>query len=316
MPVLDGSGVVGAVWMSRTSSSPLEVVWTLRYTVLAGLLLCLAVTMAISAFLSRRIVRPVQAITAAADAVARGEPPRALTPSGFVPAEVATLGAALEHMTARLTGRAEYIAQFAANVSHELKTPITAIRGAVELLEESWDAMPAAQRQRFLANIDADATRMERLVSRLLELARIESAPDSSESIAVREFFAAQLDRYGDRVRVHLAPDAPARVVIAPHHLEAALHNLIENALRHGGDQPVDVDVGARGDRLRVRVRDRGTGISAGNRARVFDRFFTTERDQGGTGLGLAIVRAVADTRGGHVDFDTGRGGTTFTLVV
>ena len=78
----------------------------------------------------------------------------------------------------------------------------------------------------------------------------------------------------------------------------------------------MDVDVGASGDRLRVRVRDRGDGISAGNRARVFDRFFTTERDQGGTGLGLAIVRAVADTRGGHVDFDTGPGGTTFTLVV
>ncbi len=315
MPVRDDGRVVGAVLMSRTSSSPLEVVWTLRYTVLAALLLCVAVTAAISTFLSRRIAQPVRRITAAAAAVTRGESARALAPSGFVPAEVATLSAALERMAEQLTDRAAYVAQFAANASHELKTPITAIRGAVELLEESWDTMLPAQRRRFLANIDADATRMERLVSRLLELARIESAPDGAEPVAVREFFAEPVARYGDQVRLHVAPDAPARVVIAPDHLEAALHNLVDNALRHGGP-PVDVDVSAAADRLRVRVRDRGSGISPGNRARVFDRFFTTGRDQGGTGLGLAIVRAVAETRGGRVDFDTGPGGTTFTLVV
>ena len=70
------------------------------------------------------------------------------------------------------------------------------------------------------------------------------------------------------------------------------------------------------GGRLEVVVRDRGPGISDGNRARIFERFFTTERDHGGTGLGLAIVAAVARARGGFVDFDTGTGGTTFTLVV
>jgi signal transduction histidine kinase len=316
MPVRDDGTVVGAVLMSRTSSSPLEAVWTLRYTVLAAFLLCLAVTGAISLFLSRRIAQPVQAITAAAAAVTRGEAARVAPPRGFVPAEVATLSAALERMTAQLTGRAAYIAEFAANASHELKTPIAAIRGAVELLAESWDGMPPAQRQRFLANIDADAARMQRLVSRMLELARVEGAPDAAEPVAVREFFAAQLARYGAAVRLHVAADAPAQVRIAPAHLEAAVHNLVDNALRHGAGQPVDVDVGAAGERLRIRVRDRGAGISAGNRERVFDRFFTTERDRGGTGLGLAIVRAIAEVRGGRVDCETGAGGTTFTLLV
>ena len=316
MPVRDDGRVVGAVLMSRTSSSPLEVVWDLRYTVLAALLLCLAVTAAVSLFLSRRIAQPVQAITAAAAAVTRGEPARTLTPSGFVPAEVATLSTTLERMAEQLTARAAYIAQFAANASHELKTPITGIRGAVELLQESWETMTPAQRQKFLANVAADATRMERLVSRLLELARIENAPDRAEAIAVREFFPAQLARYGEPVRLHVAADAPAEVLMAPQQLEAALHNLVDNALRHGAGRPVDVDVGAAAGRLRVRVRDHGSGISPGNRTRIFDRFFTTERDRGGTGLGLAIVRAVADLRGGSIDCDTGQGGTTFTLIV
>jgi signal transduction histidine kinase len=63
-------------------------------------------------------------------------------------------------------------------------------------------------------------------------------------------------------------------------------------------------------------VCDHGAGISDGNRSRIFDRFFTTDRDQGGTGLGLAIVRAVAETRGGHVDLETSKAGTVFTLVL
>jgi signal transduction histidine kinase len=248
LPVRDDGRVVGAVLMSRTSSSPLEAVWTLRYTVLAGVGLCLAATVAVSVFVSRRIVRPVQAITASATAVTRGEPRRSLTPTGFVPAEVASLSAALDRMTEQLTDRAASIAEFAANASHELKTPITAIRGAAELLQESWDSMPAEQRQRFLANIDADAIRMQRLVSRLLELARIQSAPEAAETVPVREFFDDLAARYAGQVRLHLAGDVPASMVIAPPHLEAAVHNLVDNAVRHGQGKPVDVDLGARSD--------------------------------------------------------------------
>lgn len=316
MPVRDDANVIAVVWMSRTSSSPLEAVWSLRFTIAGGLVLCLVTTLAISVFLSRRIVRPVQAITAAASAMTRGELRQSFTPTGFVPAEVATLSAALDRMTEQLTDRAAYIAEFAANVSHELKTPITAIRGAIELLQESWHSMPESQRQRFLENIDADAARMERLVSRLLQLARIQGVPDAAETVPIGAFFAAALQRYGDRVQLRVDAHAPASIVINPDHFEAALHNLVDNAVRHGNGKPVEVEVGAVDGRLRVRVRDHGGGISAGNRSRIFDRFFTTERDRGGTGLGLAIVRAVAETRGGRVDLDTGPNGTTFTLVL
>ena len=94
------------------------------------------------------------------------------------------------------------------------------------------------------------------------------------------------------------------------------MRNLFDNAVRHGAGEPVDLTVRSAGDKMAVSVRDRGPGISDGNRARIFNRFFTTERDNGGTGLGLAIVRAVAETRGGDVTFETAADGTTFTLTV
>jgi signal transduction histidine kinase len=314
-PVFDGDHVLGVVLLSRASDSPLEVFWRLRYTVLAAVLLCLAATAVVSAFLSRVISRPVVEITGAAEAVARGEPLRSFRTSRLGPAEVNALGEALDRMTRQLTDRASYISQFATNLTHELKTPLTGIRGAVELLREDWGEMSQEQRRRFLDNIDADAARMERLATRLLQLARIQSSPETAEPIVVAPFFREVLRRYDGRVRLDVAV-APAEVVINPDHLETAVRNLVDNALRHGGDAPVDVVVRRSAGRLAVDVRDRGPGISQGNRARIFERFFTTQRDQGGTGLGLSIVRAVADTRGGRISFESGPTGTCFTLVV
>jgi len=314
-PIRNDGQIVGAVYMSRTSSSPLEAVWDLRYTVLAALALCLTLTLVVSTILSRWIIRPVQATTAAVDAVARGESAPSLGLGGFVPAEVATLSAALQRMTAQLTDRATYIEQFAATASHELKTPLTGIRGAVELLRDEWEKISALQRRRFLDNISADAMRMQHLVTRLLQLARIQSAPEAAETIALAPFCSALVARYGSQVRLD-ASDAPPSLTMVSEHLETALRNLLDNAVRYGAGQPVDLTVARHGAQIAFTVRDHGPGISLGNQARIFDRFFTTERDTGGTGLGLAIVKAVAETRGGSVQFETGPNGTTFTLIV
>ena len=314
-PLFADGRVIGIVRMSRTSLDPLEVLWENRSTLLWALLFCVGLTAAVSLFFARTIIRPVQEITAAAQTIARGQPRKPLAPGGTVPAEVHVLSAALDTMTAQLSDRAEYISEFAANVSHELKTPITAVRGAAELLRDDWAQMNDAQRQRFLDNVDADAARMERLVTRLLKLARIQSAPAAAEPIAVVPFFERIAQRHPSRVRLH-TNDAPPTIVIHPDHFESAVGNLLDNALRHGGDAPVEVTVRRHADRLAIDIRDRGPGISERNQARIFDRFFTTERDRGGTGLGLAIVEAVAQTRGGSLSFDTGPDGTLFHLIV
>ncbi|MCA9540001.1 MAG: HAMP domain-containing protein, partial [Myxococcales bacterium] len=309
---------IGVVRMSRTSVDPVKALWIHRRPLQFGLGLSVLLTVLVSLFLARTITRPVREITAAAEAIARGEPRRPLRPGGSLPAELHTLSAALDSMTAQLEERADYVAEFAANISHELKTPLTAVRGAVELLRDDDGEMDAAQRERFLANIDAGAARMQRLVVRLLHLARLESRRDAApaEEVPLRPALEALAARHPNaEVRID-ATAAPATLHIPPDQLESAAGNLIDNAVRHGAGAPIEVTARAAGERVEITVTDHGPGISANNQRRLFERFFTTERDRGGTGLGLAIARAVARRRGGDLTFTTGPEGTTFTLTL
>jgi signal transduction histidine kinase len=315
LPVFEDGKVLSVVWMSRTALDPLKAAWLSRRPLLLSLLMALGAALLLSLLLSRQILRPLRHITRSAQAIARGESSLPLAPTGALPTEIADLAAALTTMRARLAERAAYIAEFTANVTHELKSPITSIRGAAELLREEAGEMSAEQRGRFLSNIQADAERMERLVTRLLELARIQNAPPADARIEVGPFLERLAAGYGGRVELRLE-GAPAAIEMNPDHLETAVRNLLDNAVRHGAGQPVELRAAAEGSRLRLEVRDRGPGISEANQKRLFSRFFTTERDRGGTGLGLSIVRAVAESRGGRVEFQTGPAGTTFTLLV
>jgi two-component system sensor histidine kinase ChvG len=176
--------------------------------------------------------------------------------------------------------------------------------------------MDGAQRELFLRNIDQDAERMQRLVTRLLELAKIEAARGlPSARVPVAPFVRRVLERYGSRVVLEL--DAPPETVeISEEHLAIAIQNLVDNAVRHSPDEPVRVVLGDAAGRLSVIVQDRGPGISPANQSRVWDRFFTTERDKGGTGLGLSIVAAIAKARRGSVDFTSSEHGTRFRLIL
>jgi signal transduction histidine kinase len=317
LPVFSDGRVIAVVRASRTGLDALSTLWMNRRGLLLSGLALGVFAAAVSLVFSAAIARPLRKLTHAARAVANGEPAERLTTAGFAPAEVAVLAGVLQQMTDRLRERAAYVTEFATHASHELKTPITAIRGAAELLQQSWQEMDAAQRQRFLANMIDDAERMERLVRRLLELAQIESAPlEPTALLQVQPFVARVLTRYGDAVRLSVGEGMPDTIAISEAHLHSVLTNLIDNALRHGGGQPVEVTLGQNAGRLTIAVRDRGAGISEAHRKRLFQRFFTTERDRGGTGLGLAIVKAIADARGGRVEVESGAGGSTFRVVL
>lgn len=315
VPVLADGDVIGVVRMVRTAIDPGKALWFDRYRLLAVLVGCALLTGALSLFLSRTIVRPLRTITKVARDIASGAGREHVRLPGLAPDELREVSRALDQMIEQLSDRAEYIAEFAATVSHELKTPITGIRGAAELLSEQWADMSADERARFVGNIREDADRMERLVSRLLHLARIQSAPENVEEVDLNAFVDRLARAYGPDLRV--STEAQSNMLrIQPDHLESAVRNLLDNAFRHGEGHPVELVSGRREGRSFIRVRDHGAGISEGNRERVFQRFFTTERDRGGTGLGLAIARAVAETRGGHLSFETSAEGTTFELVL
>jgi hypothetical protein len=159
LPVFSNGRVVAVVRASRTGLDALSSLWGHRRSLLgAGLaigLLVLGISLASAAAISRPLFR----LTRAAESVARGGDVRALDVPGREPREVAQLRAVLGAMATRLDARARYVNDFASEVSHELKTPITAIRGAAELLQHGLDDMPADDRARFLANIVEDAAR-------------------------------------------------------------------------------------------------------------------------------------------------------------
>ena len=220
-------------------------------------------------------------------------------------------------MATALRERNQYIRSFAANVSHEFKTPLASIQGAVELLRDGAGSMPDAQRERFLANVDADARRLTRLVQRLLELARADAseaagAPAATPIPLLLEGLAARGRAEGIQVEVGEVP--PGLVLRLPGEvLEDILWQLITNAAQHGGEG-VRVRLEARADR--ILVRDDGRGISEGNRARVFDAFFTTARERGGTGLGLTIGQSLLRAFGARMELLPADGpGAAFAVV-
>jgi two-component system sensor histidine kinase ChvG len=205
-------------------------------------------------------------------------------------------------MRKELESQASYIKDFAANAAHELKTPLTSLRGAAELLLDAQDAMPKEQGRRFLENIHEDALRMDRLVGRLLHLARIEAGRPVRETIDLRAFLVAIAERYARRghpidVR-YLASDDHAS--LAPDQLDSLLTNLLDNAIRHGAGAPIQITLSDKSGGLLLSVRDHGPPKPQEHFDRLFERFYTTERERGGTGLGLSIVRAVAEAHAGR----------------
>jgi signal transduction histidine kinase len=211
---------------------------------------------------------------------------------------------------------------FAANVSHELKTPLTVVHGFAETLLLDPD-LPPAQRKHFTEAIVTNATRMQRIVDDLLDLSRIESGgwmpePASVDlSGLVRDVFTT-VERRADEKGLELVADVePGRRVHAdPTALRQILCNLVENSVRYttAGAVTVSAENGRGG--TWIHVRDSGVGIPAEHLSRIFERFYRVDpsrsRNEGGTGLGLAIVKHLVEAHGGRVDAKStpGRGTT------
>jgi signal transduction histidine kinase len=259
----------------------------------------------------------VRAVTDQAKRTAEGERGAISPVAGPKVREVAELSDALSRMARTLEDRADYIRSFAAHVSHEFKTPLTTIRGTVELLQEHFDSMSQEERARFLGNLEGEAERLARLVSRLLDLARADVAPGADHA---RTPASTLIERIAERYRRNsLSIDASASdaltLAMPEEAVEMILVNLIENASQHAGPQAhVTVSLRRQGDVAALVVSDDGPGISSANAARIFTPFFTTARKHGGTGLGLSIVQALARVHGGSVSLLPSASGATFEV--
>jgi signal transduction histidine kinase len=265
---------------------------------------------AVAVGLARRLTRPIRAIERAAQQLAAGDlSSRADVPSG-TDIDLAELGDTLNAMAAQLEASRGSQRAFLLSISHDLRTPLTSIRGYAEALADGTldDADPDARR-RAASVIGAEARRLERLVRDLLDLSRLDSREFSLKprpcdvTDVVRdaaEAFVPQAREIGVELTVAAAPPVPAE--LDPERVAQIVANLVENALKYAARQ-VGVAAELREQELRIVVTDDGPGISAAQLGDVFTRLYTARDAPGravGTGLGLAIVQELAAAMGGR----------------
>lgn len=302
-PVRARGRVEAVVYVTRSTHPVLLELYRIRRGLIVVLLVTIGISAALTLALSLSISRPLERLARAARRITRGDPGVAIPGGGG--GEISELASAFTDMTEKLEARHRYISDFAADVAHAFKSPLTSIRGAAELLSEGAADDPAARR-RFLENIELDARRLDRLVTRLLELSRIDASDAAPSAVALEEL-VRRVVRRSQGPASNLVVDYRSHVALIQARavdLETALANLIDNALRFspaGSEVTVRVSSDAAGRNVSLHVIDHGPGIHPAQRPHLFHRFFTTDVDGEGSGLGLAIVKSVAEAHGGSV---------------
>jgi len=209
--------------------------------------------------------------------------------------------------------------EFIADVSHEIKTPLTGILGAVDLLKELESRVGVGEWTRLLSLVGKEARRLNGLVQSILDLARLEregEVLDRTETDLVG-LVREHAGRYG----VKFVVDDASTVRVDAQLVEQAVSNLIENAKRHSGTDDIAVSVSCSGGEARVSVEDHGIGVPPEEAERIFERFHRVDparaSETGGAGLGLAIVRRIARLHGGDVTLAAAKPhGAVFTLII
>lgn len=317
VPILADGHVLGAVLVSRTPRNIVQTLYSKRYALLELAIVLLATVTALAWFTGQTVIRPTRQLAAMARRVARGEV-RAVEPLHRpLMREARELSDSIVTMARTLEARADYVRELALGISHEFKTPLTGIRGGAELLRDHLGEMSEDERRRFLSNMLADTARLERLVTRILELARADAVtPQGDERCdlaAAAKEVAAEARNAGQHVTVDAMP-APLPAIIDRTSFDIVLANLLDNARQHAGPLASVTISGRLADGVVVEVRDDGVGVSPGNAQRIFDRFFTTKRDSGGTGLGLAIAQRRVQAFGGELSLEEAERGALFRI--
>ena len=301
-PILVNGQVVGVLLLSRSPRALFRGLYQDLGKIALGAVVIVGLLVGLAGLVSRGVTRPIEALSAATRAVAQGGGSIPDTPPTAA-IEIRALYEDFRSMADAIAIRSRYLRDFAAAVSHEFKTPLAGIGGAVELLQDHHESMTGAERNRFLANIAGDSARLSHLVARLLDLARADMARPEAEAIARVNVPASSVAKaFSQRdfaVRVALPANLPS-VAVPESSIDAVLTTLLENS-RQAGASHATIRGAVRGDFVVLSVADDGPGIAEADIERLFEPFFTTKRSDGGTGLGLPIARSLIEVHGGAV---------------
>lgn len=284
------------------------------------------VALILSSLVARWVAQPLQKMAQVAQGIARGDYAQTAPVSG--PDEVRALGHSLNEMSRQVQASQQTQRDFLANVSHELKTPLTSIQGFAQAIEDGAAASPEAVK-RSAEIIYQEADRMRRLVADLLELARLDAgaralnrAPLDLRLLlsSIAERFAQPAQEKGLTLKTDLPPQLPTLIGDADR-LAQVITNLLDNALKHtptGGS--VTLAASAAPDAVHLHVVDTGAGIPPEDLGRIFERFYQVDKSRahapgGGLGLGLAITKEIVEAHRGAINVESVVGlGTRFNV--
>jgi signal transduction histidine kinase len=315
-PIVLNKRIIGAVHLMRTPANVYQNIYQNKELFLSYTILLIALILAISFFMAYAITRPIKALVKQAKKATDGAYNQLTVLKHPVTAEFELLSQTLVKMSDKQAARAEQIKNFASYVSHEFKTPITAITGAVEVLQDHLTNMSAQEQQQFLNNIAFNAKRMNLLMRQLTELAKADTNKIPTMPTDLGEILAKQVTHYQQKFsQITLTKTALSYPVFMNNELlTSIIINLFENVQQHGGEN-INIDLSLTESSTVLDFIDDGPGISEHNAKRIFEPFFTTAKETGGTGLGLAILSTLITAHKGNIHLLNSDKGCQFRLI-
>lgn len=313
----DGARAAGTIILSRDSTSLGDRTRTLWLALSGAALLALIVGAAVGWSLGRWISRPLRSLVAAAHGIGTGHP-HARADQGAGPVQVREVAHAFNEMADRVTALLRDQRGMTAEVSHQLRTPLAALRLRLELMADDTDDDMRVEATAMLA----ETNRLARLVDGLLAIARAEATEAAPVPTDIENVVTERLQAWepvAAEAQITLEQRPPAASVLAaltPGHLEQILDNLVANAIEavpNGG--LITVTTTRNGEHPVLRVQDTGPGMSDAQRLHALDPYTTDRSGQGGTGLGLAIVARLVATDHGTFSLHTAPGGGTLAEI-
>ena len=307
-PIFWQGELIGVLSLAKPMSSVAPYVERAAQRVRQSGLLLLAATAAIGLFFTAWLSWSINRLRAYARDVSEGKKAEAPTGGGR---QLSELARALSQMREKLEGK-QYVERYVQNLAHEMKSPLTAVIGAAEILE---DELPATDRRKFADSIGEQARRLQAIIERMLMLARVEQlqSPEGIATVDLPKLLKSSIElrrQFLDARQLDCRLESPPASEIRGDNflLQQAILNLLDNAIEFSPDgETIEIKLETTEEQARISIRDHGTGAPDYALPQLFDRFYSLPRPATGkksTGLGLALVREVARLHGGEAGFD------------
>lgn len=318
IPINHEERIIGAIIFYTPIRGIDKALANVTQMVLSAGIVSLAIAFLIGIILSRRLSRPILTITEASISIAKGQK-HVSVPTDTRIKEINQLGKTFNEMSSKVEANEERMKEFVANVSHELRSPLTTIKGFIEALIDNKGKTPEVQ-QRFLTIINDETDRLSHLVNDLLILSRSDAGSYlEPEDFVLKDFIENVITGFRSRAEENsITMEVISKVnsvllKIDVNSLHQIIANLVDNALKYspqGGNISISIEESE--DMINILIRDSGLGIPEKDLPHIWDRFYRVDKDRsretGGTGLGLAIVKQLTEKNGGEVEVESALG--------